>query len=135
MRDMQKILAALSSPVRREILTLIWDDARPAGDIAAAFNLTGPTISQHLSVLREAGLVTVATEGTFRRYRAQQDVLNGLRAALGDSVRWTPADDLPEQHLAAAQTQLAVTAEVDVDTDQVTTFAALTDPQIYSRWL
>ncbi|MDQ2813036.1 MAG: ArsR family transcriptional regulator [Actinomycetota bacterium] len=45
MRDIQKVLAALSSPIRREILTLIWDRELSAGDIAAAFPVTKPTIS------------------------------------------------------------------------------------------
>src|SRR4051812_16309975 len=87
-RNIQKVLAALTSPVRREILGLVWDDELPAGDIATAFALTGATISEHLSVLRDAGLVTMTATGTFRRYRARQDVLRGLHAALGDSVRW-----------------------------------------------
>jgi DNA-binding transcriptional ArsR family regulator/uncharacterized protein YndB with AHSA1/START domain len=134
-RDIQKVLAALTSPTRREILALIWEDALPAGEIAAVFSLTGATISQHLSVLRDAGLVTMTATGTFRRYRARQDVLRGLHAALGDSVRWTPADDIPERHLSRVDTKIAVIVAVDVDADQPTTFAALTDPVIYSRWL
>ena len=56
MRDIQKVLAALTSPVRREILGLIWDRELSAGEIADAFPVTKPTISQHLAVLREAGL-------------------------------------------------------------------------------
>jgi DNA-binding transcriptional ArsR family regulator/uncharacterized protein YndB with AHSA1/START domain len=133
---MQKILAALGSPIRREILALIWDGDRPAGEIAAAFRVSGPTISQHLAVLREAGLVTRVSEGTFRRYRADRDVLRGLHAALwGDSSRWTPADDLPERALATAHTGRVVVAAVDIDVDQSTAFAAFTDPAFYSRWL
>ena len=135
MRDVQKILAALTSPVRREILTLIWARALPAGEIAAAFNLTPPTISQHLAVLRDAGLVSMTVDGNFRRYRARRDVLRGLHGALGRSVKWTVADDLPEQSLATARTERVVVVWADVDTDQATTFAAFTDPAVYSRWL
>jgi DNA-binding transcriptional ArsR family regulator/uncharacterized protein YndB with AHSA1/START domain len=135
MRDIQKVLGALTSPIRREILALIWDRELPAGEIAAAFDVTGPTISQHLAVLREANLVTMAASGTFRRYRARQDVLRGLHAALGDSTKWLPADDLPERALTDTSTRPVVVASVDVETDQVTTFAAFTDPAIYSRWL
>jgi DNA-binding transcriptional ArsR family regulator/uncharacterized protein YndB with AHSA1/START domain len=134
-RDIQKVLAALGSPTRREILSLIWDDELPAGDIAAAFDLSGATISEHLAVLRGAGLVTMTASGTFRWYRASQDVLRGLRAAMGDSVRWIPADDIPERRLSKTETKLVVIARVDVATDQPTTFGALTDPEIYSRWL
>src|ERR1700712_3036737 len=115
-RDMQRVLAALSSPIRREILALIWDRELPAGEIAAAFEVSAPTISQHLSVLRDAGLVARESEGTFRRYRARQDVLAGLNTALfGDSNKWTPADDLPERALAVAHTGRVVMGQVDVD--------------------
>jgi DNA-binding transcriptional ArsR family regulator len=134
-RDMQKILAALASPVRREILGLIWDHDLPAGEIAAAFQVSAPTISQHLNVLREAGLVTRASEGTFRRYRARQDVLRGLHGALWDSAKWIPADDLPERALAHAHTGRVVIATVDVDVDQPTAFRAFIDGDVYSRWL
>ena len=86
MRDIQKVLAALTSPVRREILGLIWDRELSAGEIAAAFPVTKPTISQHLAVLREAGLAESTAVGTSRRYRARRDALRGLRAALGGSA-------------------------------------------------
>jgi DNA-binding transcriptional ArsR family regulator/uncharacterized protein YndB with AHSA1/START domain len=132
---MQKILAALTSPIRREIVALIWDRELRAGEIAAAFDVTPPTISQHLTVLRDADLVTMTAEGTSRRYRARKDVLHGLHGALSDSLKWTPADDLPEAAASDAATKLVVVASVDVDTDQHTTFAAFADPQIYSRWL
>jgi DNA-binding transcriptional ArsR family regulator len=71
LRDIQKVLAALASPVRREILGLIWDRELSAGEIAAAFPVTKPTISQHLAVLREAGLAAATAVGTSRRYRAR----------------------------------------------------------------
>src|SRR2546430_5003391 len=96
-RDLQAVMAALASPVRREILGLIWDRELAAGEIAAEFDLSAPTISQHLAVLRAAGLVSVVRSGTFRRYRARQTELQGLHSAvLADGPRWTPADDLPE---------------------------------------
>lgn len=135
MRDLNKVIGALTSPIRREILALIWDRELPAGDIAAAFSVTKPTISQHLGVLREAGLVTSTAVGTSRRYRARQEVLGGLQAALGDSTKWSNADDLPERSLSDARTRPVVIATVDVPTDQETTFRAFTDAAVYSRWL
>jgi DNA-binding transcriptional ArsR family regulator/uncharacterized protein YndB with AHSA1/START domain len=135
MRDIDKVINALGSPVRREILALIWARELPAGDIAAAFALTKPTISQHLAVLREAGLVSMTAAGTSRRYRARQDALDGLRAALEGSLKWTPADDLPEVALSELHTVPAVIASVVVDTDQATAFRAFTDPVVYARWL
>src|SRR2546429_6945741 len=50
-------LLALSSPRRREILRLVWTDERSAGDIAGAFEVTWPAISQNLRVLKDAGLI------------------------------------------------------------------------------
>jgi DNA-binding transcriptional ArsR family regulator len=134
-RDIQKVLGALTSPVRREILALIWDRELPAGDIAAAFAVTKPTISQHLGVLREAGLVTARAVGTSRRYRARQEALRGLHAALGDPGKWVNASDLPERELSAAATKSVVVASVEVGADQRSAFAAFADPAIYSRWL
>jgi DNA-binding transcriptional ArsR family regulator len=135
MADVQRVLAALSSPVRREILALIWERELPAGEIAAAFAVTPPTVSQHLAVLREAGLVTMTAQANFRHYRARQDALRNLHGALAGSTKWVPADDIPETALARAELRSAVVAQVDVDTDQATTFTACSDPEIYSRWM
>ena len=143
MRDIQKVLAALSSPVRREILSLIWDRELSAGEIAAAFPVTKPTISQHLAVLREAGLAESTAVGTSRRYRARRDALYGLRAALGDGAlgsagKWINADDdpmAPDRASSDVRTKPVVVAGVEVDTGQEVTFAAFTDPVVYSRWL
>jgi DNA-binding transcriptional ArsR family regulator/uncharacterized protein YndB with AHSA1/START domain len=135
MPDIQKVIAALGSPIRREILGLIWERELPAGEIAAAFAVTKPTISQHLAVLREAGLVTIRAAGTSRRYRARQEALSGLRAALSSPGKWSNADDLPERALSDAQTKLVVVASTDVGTGQASAFAAFTDPAVYSRWL
>ena len=52
------IFAALAHPTRRQILQDLKDGELAAGQIAARFNATGPTISRHLAVLRQAGLVT-----------------------------------------------------------------------------
>ena len=135
MRDMQKILGALQSPVRREILALIWERELAAGDIAAAFEVTKPTISQHLAVLREAGLVDMTPTGTYRRYRARHRTLEGLHGALDHARKWLPADDIPERYLVDAATRLVVVASVDVATTASSTFAAFTDPTIFSRWM
>ncbi|MGD0063522.1 MAG: metalloregulator ArsR/SmtB family transcription factor [Streptosporangiaceae bacterium] len=135
MRDIQKVLAALSSPIRREILTLIWDQELSAGDIAAAFPVTKPTISQHLAVLREAGLAASTAVGTSRRYRACPETLRGLHAALHSPTKWTNADDAPERAASRVRTKPVVVASTDVSTSQAVTFAAFTDPVVYSRWL
>jgi len=136
MADVGQLLGALNSPVRRRILGLIWDRERAASEIAAACEVSAPTVSQHLSVLRQAGLVTMTAQGNFRLYRAEQAALRSLRRALADDAgRWTAADDIPERELARAGTTPTVVAEVEVVTDQATTFTAFTDPAVYSRWM
>ena len=64
-------LQALSDPRRREILALVRDRELPAGEIAERFDISRPAISQHLAVLRQAGLVTERRAGTRRFYRAR----------------------------------------------------------------
>jgi DNA-binding transcriptional ArsR family regulator len=79
---MEAALKAIAEPRRREILRLVWDSERSAGDIAAHFDVSRPAISQHLRVLKEADLVTERRDGTFRFYRANPDGLAGLRGFL-----------------------------------------------------
>jgi DNA-binding transcriptional ArsR family regulator len=68
-------LRVVAEPRRRDILRLVWDAERSAGEIAAHFDVTFGAISQHLSVLREAGLVAVRRDGTRRLYRADREAL------------------------------------------------------------
>jgi DNA-binding transcriptional ArsR family regulator len=113
----------------------VWGRELRAGQIASAFSVTKPTISQHLGVLREAGLVTARVAGTSRLYTARQEQLGGLQGALEGPGKWSNAEDVPERELAQARSVGVVVASADVDTDQQTTFAAFTDPVVYSRWL
>jgi DNA-binding transcriptional ArsR family regulator len=79
------VLTALADPRRRAILRLVRDVERPSGEIAACFpDVTGPAISQHLRVLRQAGLVAERRSGTRRMYRARPEGLRGLRDWLHD---------------------------------------------------
>src|SRR5438105_9498923 len=75
-------LLALSSPRRREILRLVWTDERSAGDIAGAFEVSWPAISQNLRVLKEAGLIRERRIGTSRLYRADRAALRPLESYL-----------------------------------------------------
>jgi len=70
---------AIAEPRRREILALLADGELPAGAIAARFDVTRPAISQHLAVLRTAGLVTERRDGTRRFYRTRPEGLRDLR--------------------------------------------------------
>jgi DNA-binding transcriptional ArsR family regulator len=75
-------LHALAEPRRRAILGILADGELPAGAIAARFDVTRPAVSQHLAVLREAGLVAERRDGTRRLYRARREGLEPLRAWL-----------------------------------------------------
>src|SRR5438874_2774457 len=79
------LLHALAEPRRVAILRLVRDQEFPSGEIAARFpDVTGPAISQHLRVLREAGLIEERREGTRRLYRARPERLAELRVWLRD---------------------------------------------------
>lgn len=75
---MQKILKALSATPRKEILTLLKKGELTAGEIASNFNLTDATISHHLSVLKDAGLISDNKRGTFIYYEINTSVMEDL---------------------------------------------------------
>src|SRR6267154_1172929 len=75
-------LKAIAEPRRRRILTLVRDGELSAGEIAAQFDVTRPAVSQHLNVLKEAGLVSERRNGTRRLYRARPEGLAELKAFL-----------------------------------------------------
>jgi DNA-binding transcriptional ArsR family regulator len=81
---MEAALKAIAEPHRRRILTLVRNDELSAGEIAGHFEITGPAISQHLNVLKEAGLVSERRNGTRRLYRARPEGLDNLKAFLDD---------------------------------------------------
>ncbi len=88
---MQDVLKALAEPRRRDILQLIGDREMPAGEIAGHFNVSRPAISQHLQVLRAAGLVTERRAGTQHLYQARPEALAELKRFLDQF--WTDALD------------------------------------------
>jgi DNA-binding transcriptional ArsR family regulator len=75
---------AIAAPHRRTILRLVSDGELYAGEIAAHFTLTRPAVSQHLSVLKEAGLVSERRNGTRRLYRARPEGLAELKTFLDE---------------------------------------------------
>jgi DNA-binding transcriptional ArsR family regulator len=68
-------LKAIAAPRRRQILGLVRDGELSAGEIASHFDVTRPAVSQHLNVLKEAGLVSERRNGTRRLYRARPEGL------------------------------------------------------------
>ncbi len=73
------VISAFAEPRRRDILRLVLARELPAGGIAARFDVSAAAISQHLRVLREAGLIHVRHEGTRRLYRARPEGLASIR--------------------------------------------------------
>jgi DNA-binding transcriptional ArsR family regulator len=94
-------LAALADPTRRELVALLAEGERPAGELAGRFAVSRPAISRHLRVLREAGLVHARTEGRRRVYALDPRPLRELDDWL------QPYRDLWAQRLDALDTEIA----------------------------
>ena len=73
--SLQNTLRALSDPIRREILEMLKDGRMSAGDIVARFEVTGASISRHLSVLKDAELIRDRRDGKFIIYEINTSVL------------------------------------------------------------
>ena len=72
----------VAEPRRRRILQLVWREELAAGDIAAQFEVSFSAVSQHLGVLKRAGLLTERQEGRKRFYRADRERLGPLAGML-----------------------------------------------------
>jgi DNA-binding transcriptional ArsR family regulator len=74
---------AIANPRRRQILRLVWDAERSAGEIAATIHdVSWPAVSQNLRLLKDSGLITERRQGTHRYYRADRRALGPLEAVL-----------------------------------------------------
>ena len=73
------VYEALADPTRREIVAMLAAGERSAGDIAGRFPMAGPSVSRHLKVLRESGLVSYRPQATSRFYRLEPDRLDEAR--------------------------------------------------------
>lgn len=74
----QKTLKALADPTRRDILMLLKEKSLSAGEIVEHFKTTGATVSHHLSILKEAGLVRDRREGKYIYYEINLSVLEDI---------------------------------------------------------
>ena len=74
----QQTFKALSDPTRREILRLLRDGEMSAGDLSSHFSSTGATISHHLSILRDAGLILDEKRGKYIYYELNLSVLDEI---------------------------------------------------------
>jgi DNA-binding transcriptional ArsR family regulator len=86
---MQAAIEAISHPGRRAMLRLVLDRELPVGELAQHVGLSQPAASQHLKVLRDAGLVRGRVDGRRRLYRVDPDGLEQLRREL--DAYWAPA--------------------------------------------
>jgi DNA-binding transcriptional ArsR family regulator len=82
MANAERVFAALHDPTRRAVLERLQDGPKPVGEIARGLPVTRPAVSQHLKVLKEAGLVADRSEGTRRIYHIDPQGLGTMRAWL-----------------------------------------------------
>src|SRR6185503_12693244 len=82
MANAARLISALADPTRRAVLEKLKDGPRPVGEIAQGLPVTRPAVSQHLKVLKEAGLVTDRSVGTRRIYYIDPKGLGAMRAWL-----------------------------------------------------
>jgi DNA-binding transcriptional ArsR family regulator len=90
-------MRAIAEPRRREILGLVRDGELSAGEIAAHFDISRPAVSQHLTVLRQAGLLDERRDGVRRLYRTRAEGFASIREFINEF--WT--DRLERLKLAA----------------------------------
>ncbi len=92
----------IAEPRRREILAMIWEGEKASGEIADAFDVTFGAVSQHLALLREAGLVDVRKDGNRRFYSANR-------------VRLAPYETILKEMWSDSLRDLAAQIEADLD--------------------
>lgn len=88
--ELARVFKAMGDPVRLRLLSLIAsheDGEACVCDLSGVFDLTGPTISHHLKVLREAGLITGERRGTWVYYRVLSDTLRQVSALIALDTR------------------------------------------------
>jgi DNA-binding transcriptional ArsR family regulator len=107
-------LAVLADPTRREIIELLAERERSAGELVAAFPVSQPAVSRHLRVLREAGLARVRGEGQRRIYRLDPAPLAALDDWLGRYRHfWSARLDALEARLAERRREAAEEGATD----------------------
>ena len=81
--SLEAAMDAIASPRRRQILRLVWDAERSAGEIASTVDeVSWPAVSQNLRLLKNSGLITERRQGTYRYYKADRRALGPLEAVL-----------------------------------------------------
>jgi DNA-binding transcriptional ArsR family regulator len=97
---MESVFTVLAEPNRRAILTLLAEGERTVGDLESALNLSQPSVSKHLRVLREAGFVEATIDAQRRVYRIRPGPLQEVDAWMAPFRRhWSAHVDALERHL------------------------------------
>lgn len=96
---MNALFKALNDPTRRQILDLLRGGDMNAGDIAERFDMTKPSISHHLDLLRQAGLVEATKQGQFINYSLNTTVLDDLLVWLLSFQKTDVPEKTPDQTL------------------------------------
>lgn len=79
---MKDVWSALSDPTRREILQLLREKDMSAGEIASNFNMSKPSISKHLDILKQAELISSKKQGQFIIYSLNTSVMEDIAALI-----------------------------------------------------
>ncbi len=95
---LNRLFKALGDPTRRALLGILREGDRTAGELAEAFPLARSTLSQHLRVLREAGLVEVEVRGNRRVYRLAASVMEEALAYLLELTQGGEEDEEVHAH-------------------------------------
>ncbi len=90
--QINRVYKALADPTRRRVLALLRERDMTAGELAAEFDLSWPTMSGHFNILREADLIDAEKSGTTITYRLNLSVLEEALAALLDTFRISPKE-------------------------------------------
>ena len=99
-RSMESAFTVLAEPSRRAILTLLASGERSVGDLESALNLSQPSVSKHLRVLRDAGFVEATIDAQRRVYRIRPEPLQEVDAWMAPFRRyWSARVDALERHL------------------------------------
>jgi ArsR family transcriptional regulator len=89
---LNEVFKAIADPTRREILRLLRHEEMSAGEVAARFDMTKPTMSHHFAVLKAAGLITSRREGQTIWYALDTTVLEDVLAWSMDMARGAKGD-------------------------------------------
>jgi len=108
---------AVAEPRRREILSYLAGDERPVGDIVTALGIEQPSVSKHLRVLREVGLVRMRCQGRQKLYRTNAAAIRPLHEWAGTFERYWQHQLLRVKELAEATVQSAQTSNPNPDSN------------------